>query len=106
PQEITGVLACSQYSMDQPKVSYRRRIYVKDCDATWPPQRYEVQPVQSTDHADHVNVIAPLWDDSLIVRFERRKLAERSVLTAIIGAVKNVFRMVVVHLAVECAWRL
>jgi|GEM_PF-4080326 len=48
-----------------------------------------------------MNILTPERGDTFVVGFELRELAERPVLRAVISAVEDVFRVVVVHLPIE-----
>src|SRR5688572_753519 len=86
---------------DDFEVSDCRRIDIEDRNPLRLPKRNQIQAVQAPDDADHVNILVPLWFNAFVVGPELRELLKRSVLTAVIGAVENHFRTVMIDLAIE-----
>src|SRR5688500_530250 len=83
------------------EVSDRGRVDVEDCKTFRFPERNEIKAVETTDNADHVNPFMSVGGDTVVVRLDLCKLAERSILGAVVSAVKNVLRMIVIHLSIE-----
>src|SRR5436190_19676552 len=90
--------------MDNSKISYGRRIDVENSNSFRLPQRNQIETVETTHHANHVNVFLALWRHVFVMRLDLLEFGERSILITIIGAVENIFRMVIVHLTIECSW--
>ena len=51
-----------------------------------------------------MNVLLSLDAHGFAMTLNLRKFGKRSILASVIGAIENILRMIVIHLAVECAW--
>src|SRR6185503_16055600 len=98
---MLAVAAADEHTMNDLEVRDRRWVDVEDRDRFGLPERDEIQAVQTADDADHVNVLASLGRDGGVVAADVLKLCERAVLIAVVSAVEDVFRMVVIHLPIE-----
>src|SRR6185503_153956 len=98
---MLAVAAADEHTMNDLEVRDRRWVDVEDRDRFGLPERDEIQAVQTADDADHVNVLASLGRDGGVVAADVLKLCERAVLIAVVSAIEDVFRMVVIHLPIE-----